>query len=454
MNDLDQLLTGARDAIADATGPLDERTLSRVRGTVRRARIQRHAVTSVGAAACAGVLGTGVWYGIGQLEPTPTPPAHSPSQTLPSPAPSSDPTTPAAPVTPAERAKSIDDATVIERLSAPRTGETWTAPVLDDAVASSLLPADRLDTWSVYRVGERGGATLYLATEDVTTAIETPTFLRAGALMYEVDDDGARLVTCPSARTGDPCVDAATDVAAGVTVDEDTFYDTLTLPSSVDLGEGWKVSTDATRESDWFSPYGVPVGLTEQPVASIATVGSLTFAGAPVAAPGATGLVEGLSSAAYAWRLPFGSYVQLDSQDVPGTSFDDITWDDGVSRTDEWRTWTAGAGALSCMDAQFSLEDSHDPADWRRVGTTADGLPVMAPVAGGNDLSRTVRQHMLDKSWTMNEGSEVHGLDAGYPYATDDAFLEAQALIAVQAPDGTWHVRLRADALNVVFECA
>lgn len=54
----------------------------------------------------------------------------------------------------------------------------------------------------------------------------------------------------------------------------------------------------------------------------------------------------------------------------------------------------------------------------------------------------------------MNEGSEVHGLDAGYPYASDDAFLEAQALIAVQAPDGTWHVRLRADALNVVFECA
>ena len=458
MNDLDQLLHGARDEIADATGPIDERDLLRVRGTVRRARIQRHTFESVGAAACAGVLGVGAWAALGQGGGDPTNPATSSPDPAPtgssSSTPSQAPTRPAA-VETFERADDIDDATVVARLSEPRTGEAWAEPVRDDEAEQALVSPDLRDLTTVYRVGTRGDATIYVAIDDATAALENPSFLRTGAVLYEIDDDGPRLISCPSARAGDACQDPTVLVeGTRVEVDTDTFYDTTTLPAQVELAGGWTVSTAATRASGQLTTAGVPLGFGRAPISDLADLGALSFVVAPTVADDAV-TVDGLTSGTYAWRMPFGTYVTLDPKDVPGASFDDITWTDGKQRTSEWRSATLAPGSPQCLDAQTSIEAQHNPAQWRQAGTTADGLPVMVPVAGGTDLSRAVRQFLETSSGTMLDGGEwVTGAEAGYPYLTDDEFLAANSLLAVQAPDGSWHLRLRADAADVVYECA
>ncbi|MBT0993199.1 hypothetical protein KIN34_02700 [Cellulomonas sp. DKR-3] len=450
MNDLDQLLHGARDAIAEATGPLDERALSRVRGTVRRARIRRHTVEGVGAAACVGALGVGAWFAAGTSDPVPVPPARTGTPTSgPTPTPTSTPTpTPAAtPSGPVERAARIDDATVRERLLAPRTGETWTDPVEDDEAAARLLDASSRDAWTVYRVGTRGAATLFAAFDDATVARDTP--LDQPAVLFEVDDAGARLVTCPSARTGDLCVDDGNGVplglAADVTLDEDTFYDTLTLPARIAAGGTWTFRTDASRADTFTGAYGVPWGPDEaQSHRVLVDLGPLAL----VLRDEATEGVPGLTSSTYAVRLPFGAYVPLTQEDLPNAAFDTITWDDGTPRTDEVGPGTVAPGAFVCLDAQVSTEAQHDPAQWREAGTTAEGERVVVPVAGGNAVSRAVRAFQEDQSFGFDES-----VDPGYRYPDDGSFLDAHALWAVQAPDGAWHLHLRQDAASVVYEC-
>ena len=185
----------------------------------------------------------------------------------------------------------------------------------------------------------------------------------------------------------------------------------------------------------------------------LADVGAVSFVVAPVVGDH-TDIVDDLTSGAYAWLLPYGAYVLLDPKDVPGASFDDITWEDGKKRTSEWRSATLAPGAMQCLDAQTSIEAEHDPTQWRRGGTTADGLPVMVPIAGGNEASKLTRWFHEQHSGTMIDDEFVTGADAGYRYLTDDEFLAAHALIAIQAPDGAWHLRMRADAANIVYECA
>ena len=460
MNDLDQLLHGAHDEIAAATGPIDARDLMRVRGTVRRARLQRHTFESVGAAACAGVLGVGAWAALGQGGGDPMDPATS----TPGPSPTSAPTgspvpapTPAGtkpPVRTFEREDEIDDADVVARLSAPRTGETWTEPVRDDAVEDVLVSSARREGTTIYRVGTRDDATIYVAVDEATSELRNPPYARTGAVLYEIDDDGARLISCPSARAGDACQDPSLLVeGTQVEVDTETFYDTTTLPSHMDLGGGWKVSTPTGSRDDQYSAAGVPIGFGTAPIARLADVGAVSFVVAPVVGDH-TDIVDDLTSGAYAWLLPYGAYVLLDPKDVPGASFDDITWEDGKTRISEWRSATLAPGAMQCLDAQTSIEAEHDPTQWRRGGTTADGLPVMVPIAGGNEASKLTRWFHEQHSGTMIDDELVTGADAGYRYLTDDEFLAAHALIAIQAPDGAWHLRMRADAANIVYECA
>jgi len=471
MNDLGELLHSARDAIAHASGPIPERDLQHVHAVVRRARIQRHTVESFGAAAFAGVIGVGAWtaYGHGSREPV------TPASTSPTSSPTSEPTpTPTPTPTPAPtptsegpvvRAAEIDDATLLQRLSAPRTGEKWTDPVRDDAAKQVLVAPVRRDVTTVYRVGTRGDATIYLAVDDATSNLEASSLFRVGAALYEIDAAGARLIACPSARTGDACLDSQWLVSGtAVAADEQTFYDSVTVPGSVQLAGGWTVSTVETRRSDNFVASGVPLRFGEAPVAELGDFGPLSFVVAPVAA-GSYLTADWLASGQYAWRLPFGTYVVLAPEDVPGSAFDDITWDDGQVRTtgetNTGSTATVAPGVSNCWYGQTSIEQTHNPAEWRHGGTTADGLAVMIPRQGGTSLSSAIRQALEDHSSTILEGDLPAGDDgyrtgaaAGYPFPTDADFLSANALLAIQAPDGSWHLRLRADATNVVYECS
>ena len=353
------------------------------------------------------------------------------------------------------RAESIDDATVITRLSAPRTGEVWQTPV----------PAPELE--AVFgEFSTRPRRHPRRRVDRLHDVDQLGTWYVDG--LFEVDAQGARLIACPSARTVDLCDEEATyTTPPGWVRDEDTFYDTLTLPASIDLGDGFTVTTTNTARTPAFGfrMYGdadptmkddfeLRVLRDLGPVDVVARVTDYS------SVPDVTDLTYGLAT-------PFGTFVRLEASDIPAGDFEAIRWDDGIVRTDtgdEYPTQTIAPGGQSCLWTTFSQDDAHVPGDWRPGGTTPDGRRVYLPVAGGNPLSRAVRAWQEENSWTVSElgGDDpaadewgtLHGATAGYAYPTDAAFLEANALFALKGPAGTWLLGMRQDAANNVYECA
>jgi len=456
---LDQLLTDARDEIAQATAPVDERTLTRVRGTVRRARIQRHTVESVGAVACVGVLGLGAWALASSGATTPVDPATRSAtpdtSSSPVPTPTSAPTA-SADDGPVVRADEIDDATVLARLSAPRTGERWHDEPIDASDAlDALFTPDELAGGPEYEltlVGDREVSAIY--------ALQLPAIFEGDVVtwgtrveLYEIDEDGPRAILCPSARTGDAC---ATEFSSSKAVaDRDTFYDTLTLPASLPLGESWALSTEVTR-TDGAKVVGVPAPQQddEQPLIPVAHLGALTVVQREVRSE-----LDGARSFSYAVLTPLRTLVPVADADVPGLDYLAITWDDGVDRSEQtvdgaWARYAVAPAVGTCSSAQVTIDPDHDPTRWRTAGTTADGRDVVVPAADDPFAAAVHRWH-LEHSGTIDTatGETLTGLAAGYRYASVGELLDAQSLYGVQGPGGEWHLHLRPEATNVVWEC-
>ncbi|WP_456847302.1 hypothetical protein [Cellulomonas sp. P5_C6] len=456
--DLHELMNRAADEIEGSAAPLPGGRLDLVRSAARRRRIARRTTESFAGVAAVAVVGVGVWFGAADRAPQPVTPVvtASPIPTPTStPAPTTSPTP--TPTGPAVRAESIDDATVVARLSAPRTGEVWETPVRVPELDATLIGDDGYGTryGSVYRVGTRGEATIYVVVEP-----ESYGGSPIGGL-YEIDAAGARSIACPSARTGDPCMRQALEPSA-VVRDEATFYDTLTLPHAIDLGDGYVVTTTRTTTGEFFDQwalgYGTPLlGGQGEESTVLVPMGAQSL----VAQTHASSFLDGVTNVSYALTLPLGSTIELGAQDAPGGDYAAITWDDGVQREGVgWGGTVGGAVAMSpgdsaCFGGTFAEEADHVASQWRAAGTTPDGHRVYVPVDGGNPLSRAVRAWHEENSGTLSESGEiVTGVAAGYPYADDAGFLAADALYAIQAPDDRWLVGLRSDAVQVVWECA
>lgn len=168
--------------------------------------------------------------------------------------------------------------------------------------------------------------------------------------------------------------------------------------------------------------------------------------------------VPGLSDRRYAVVTPYGSVIEVSADDAPSGELGAIRWDDGVARPvarEAWQEQSAAPGSDACFGGTLSVADRFGADEWREAGTTPGGHRVLVPVEGGNDVSRAVRAWHEAASGTYDESYEwVTGAAAGYAYPTDDAFLAANALYAIQGPAGEWRLRLRADAREVVYECA
>jgi hypothetical protein len=453
--DLDDLMGRATADVERSVDPIPAATLDGVRSAVRRRRVLRHVGDTVACLALVGAVGAAAVLGSRDA----VPPAHTPAPTAtvtapvtPSAVPT--PTPPPAPTGPPVREATIDDATVLARLSAPRTGEVWSVP--QPVEAPTRLGADddgSLYDW--YLVGHRGETPIYAATP--AAAGRSASELRRSTLdvaLYEDQGGTLRRVACPSARTGDAC--QTVPDPGGVEEDTDTFYDTLTLPAEVGTAGGYTVTTATTRsDGAWALGAGdlAPrvLGTELRVLADLG--GGVQLVEKVVPSP--AGAPAGTTSVVLAVRLPYGALVTLADQDVPGADTTTFRWDDGVARTldEPWLSRTAAAGACYCDFATFSVAGPGvDLTSWTRAGATADGRPLYTPPSAQDPVASSIVEWQRASSRTLGDDGEISGPEA-YRFASVQDVLDARALFALRGPGGAWLLGLRSDAVGDVVEC-
>ncbi len=360
-----------------------------------------------------------------------------------------------------------DDVAILARLESPTTGETWHSPVAIDNLGLLSYPDFGIeDDYQYYEVGARGAATIVVAVPayfDLYTA-GFPVYA-----MFEIDDAGARMITCPSARVLDTCLDWSSDwEMPGRSLDNTTRYDSLTYPVEVQPVAGWVLKTARLAGSDWASSThafgdanGFP-GITLSP-------DEADYLGRSdrhdIVALGASTLVEyrgeadvpGLVDSRFGIETPYGAFIPSESA-FTGEWYGEgaVTWDDGVdtfSHPSPWdgtdMEWPVVSASLACFGPDETLATTFNPSQWEQAGTHRLGGDVYLPVAGGNAVSAAVWQTMKDLSW----GADIEPALA-YPYATVDEFLDARSVFAWERPDGEWVIAMDGFAGQRVYECA
>ncbi len=434
-----------------------------------------------------------------------SPSAATPASPSPSPTTSGTPSPSPTPTIPdgnfdVPRASSVDAATALDRMANPRTGETWHRPVERPGYVEAFAPyvADgaawypdlgNLDRF--FSIGERDGYDIVVASVDTdyygfdSTGV-TPT-LSLWQGVFEMRDGTPVLISHPQEDSGD-CSDVFGDNyqnLPAIPTDPAVFYDTLDYPASIAIGPHATLSLRYWLEwtgdsSCWNSYPGEPL-LWERTFGDSdvgATIDSQVSAVAghePVDLvrrewpSEVTGLVNGM----YDVRTPFDTLIPAFVYDPPLGKFGDIVWDAGHEPTsptkNSWLSLSPAAGDTCWDSTAYSRETHHVAADWTPAGTSSTGVTVYVPVDGGNDVALRVYTRMSDKSsesgWDMiGPWSSVHRFWSSsgvkteevppYRYATYDAFLADNALLAYQRPDGSWALVVRGEAMYSVYECS
>jgi hypothetical protein len=322
------------------------------------------------------------------------------------------------------------------------------------------------DTYSYFEVGNRGSARIVVAVPEYFEYFFGGYAVYA---MFEVDGPDARMITCPSARTGDSCLDWSTDwEEPGRSLDGDTHYDSLTYPERVEVLEDWILTPAHLAVSDWVDStmaFGDANGFP-----GIATTAEeREFLGRDerkeIASLGDSTLLEfrtpsdvpGLVDSRFALETPYGGVIP--SQSAFASSYygtGAVTWNDGVdtfTHPDIWdgapQTSPVRAAGLACFGPDETLAAEFDVDEWEVAGTHRLGFDVYLPADAGNDVARAVWITMKDSSW----GEDIEPALA-YPYESLDAFLDARSVFAWERPDGEWVIAMDGFAGQRVYECA
>jgi hypothetical protein len=423
------------------------------KSAVRRKRTVRAALTSSAAVVGVIAVGSAAWAGYDALNPAPAAPP-TPSAT-PSDLPSATPSATPSP-TALER---LESATQSERTALqtnPRTSEVWTG---QSAFETDLDIID-LEYWTLVQVGENGDAAI------VAMAPRSYDIFDGGrriAALLEVDDDGARIIECPRPVAGLCPQDMGFPFGEDVSIDHDTFYDTLALPWG-DIAAGGVPLYIATGSplgdaSAWTDFITIDPDYEPAPWASAVDDTPLGSGLSMMVRAYGDAAVPGLKAYDYAVRSPFGSYMPILHEAIGGFEAEGFTWDDGAP-LELWSAEVCGElGDQACPDRWVSAEERcfplgvtedphHRDRDWVAAGTTADGRTAYVPANGGNDVARAIFETMRDSSWDLEGDAPNYGFD------TYQDFLEARSVITFQLDDERWIIAISPIARNNPYECA
>ncbi len=392
-------------------------------------------------------------------------PAASPSVT---PSPASIPTVVASPSAPPHQIVSGVDVAVLERLRSPTTGETWHEPREIENLGLFTYSASGIeDTYRYFEVGNLGDARLVVATTEYFDA-----FMGGYAVyaMFAIDDGGAAMITCPSARGGDSCLDWSSDwEEPGRHLDPSVAFDSLTYPARVEPEPDWFLQPARLATTTFATSIQAFGDANEFP--SVATTpDERTFLGRDnrlVLTPlGDSTLVEyrqdgsvpGLTDSRFAIETPYGAVIPSESAfSAAYYGQGVVTWDDGEDTFTHAAEFTetgvmehpVRSASFACFGPDETLAVDFDPTEWEVAGSHQLGFDVYLPVAGGNATAMAVWETMRDASW----GGDIEP-SLAYPFDTIDQFLADRSVFAWERPDGEWVIAIDGYAGQRVYECA
>lgn len=310
---------------------------------------------------------------------------------------------------------------LLDRFVSPTTGETWlpTPKKLSDQGYFRTSPDYQIDIPEYYEVGSRAGNKIIMSVLAV---------IGDDIRLYEKSADGT--VTFISRPDGDYTYnedyekDYPITYADGIIIDKTIHYDSLTLPRTIDLGDGYSLK----KRGD-FSSLGDFVREDSQMMEQVKKLGQSTILKTET-----TYADTNLTSIGYVIQLPTNTrtvmlYEPLEL-DLIG-----YEWQHGLASGD---TITAIARGCGGWLAAVTRSDIAKDEDFQLVGKSPSGQMVYEAKDPNYPLVTKAYDEFVDFY-------NVDGFDYAYKGISKDEFLNQHGILFYKDKSGQWLVFVRSE---------
>lgn len=274
----------------------------------------------------------------------------------------------------------------LARFITPTTGETWYAEPKALPLQGYFTTSASTETaeyTSYYEVGKRGDNTIIL--------VKTIDGGEYNQLFEKAPDGKVTAILHPNANAkNDADVDKSLSAgfAPSIVVDLTRHYDSLSIPSQIDIGNSEVVT------SDGYQGIGSTIQST---VPDVTTKIVKTLGAGSLVKTEHTYADTHLTAIGYKIRTPLGTENSMTYAPI-GTKFSAITWTTGAQVTGDFGEIVRGCGA----GVSVSRGDSVVDTDFVKVGTAASGQVVYQFATNNATVVQKAWQETKDfyGSWT------------------------------------------------------
>jgi hypothetical protein len=313
---------------------------------------------------------------------------------------------------------------LLAKFVTPSTGETWLSKPKQVSNLGYYNDTDDGKYITYYQVGMHGQNIIYLSDPGVAGGFK---------MLYEKAPDGsAQAILHPDANeryTTEADAAAAQVLAAGVTANTTTHYDSLSVPGTLSVGHGETVYPD----------YGGTLHLgsiIQAPTSGITRTTVQTYGSSKLVRVARKYADTKLTAINYAIDLPIGTEVNLYYQPI-NPDLVEYTWDNDatVSSSSTSDDYTISGIIRGCgsADTAVSRADGVKDADFTVVGKTDTGKNIYTFADNANQI--------MQKSY--GEYADYYKDVAGATVVSFDDFVKNHAVLAYKNGAGEWLVYTR-----------
>lgn len=310
---------------------------------------------------------------------------------------------------------------LLERFITPTTGETWlTKPIkLPDQGYYRTSPDYQIDLPEYYEVGARAGSKIIMSVLAV---------IGDDIRLYEKSVDGK--VTFISRPDGDYTYnedyerDYPITYADGIIVDKTTHYDSLTLPRTIDLGNGYSL-----KKVGDYSTLGDFVREDSQSMESVKKLGQSAVLRAETSYADTN-----LTSLGYVVQLPINTRTIMLYEPLE-LNLVGYEWQHGSPTSD---TITAIARGCGGWLAAVTRSDVAKDEDFQQVGKSPSGQLVYEAKDPNYTLVTKAYEEFVDFY-------NVDGFDYQYKGISKEEFINLHGIVFYKDKSGQWLVYVRSE---------